>query len=161
MLPRPIRHRRARRSDFDAVRALLAAGGLPDLPAERAGRHRFRTLIADLGADLYVAERDTQVVGVVHVVYTRRLTGAPEAWLALLAVAPEARRRGVGRSLVAFAAARARRRGCSALRCGTAADADAQRAFLIRAGWRACGEQFEFDLADPGTVSARSTVEHE
>jgi len=161
MLARPIRHRRARRSDFEAIRALLAAGGLPELSPERTGRHRFRAVLADLGADLYVAERDARVVGVVHVVYSRRLTGAPEARLAVLTVAPEARRHGVGRGLAAFAAARARRRGCAALRCAAAPDADAQRAFLIRSGWRPRDEQFEFDLADSGTVSAPDTLENE
>jgi len=149
MLARPIRYRRARRSDFDAIRALLVAAGLAALTAERAGRHRFRALVADLGGDLYVAESDLQVLGVVHVVYHRRLTGGPEARLALLAVAPQARRRGIGRGLAALAVARARRRGCSALRCDAATDGGDQRAFLTRTGWQARGEQFDFDLAEP------------
>lgn len=149
MQPTPLRHRRARRADFDAIRALLESSGLSTLGQERADLRRFRRLVADLGADLYVAERDARVLGVVHVTYTRHLTRSPQARLQLLAVAPDARASGVGRALIALAAARARRRGCAALRCATAVAAAEARAFLDRTGWRRAGEELEFDLAAP------------
>ena len=84
MLPRPIRHRRARRTDFDAIAAILAASGLPAPAPERAGLRRFRRLVADLGTDLYVAETDARVLGIVHVTYVRPVSGAPRARLELL-----------------------------------------------------------------------------
>jgi N-acetylglutamate synthase-like GNAT family acetyltransferase len=149
MQPRPIRHRRARRSDFDAICALVESSGLSAPGPERAALRRFRRLVADLGADLYVAEIDARVRGVVHVTYTRHLAHSPQARLELLAVAPEARQRGVGRSLVAVAAARARRRGCAELRCGRAAATGEARAFLLHTGWQRAGEELEFDLAVP------------
>jgi N-acetylglutamate synthase-like GNAT family acetyltransferase len=147
MMSRPIRHRRARRSDFDAIHAIMEASGLLVPAPERSALRRFRRVVADLGADLYVAEVDSRVIGVVHLTYTRGLTGSPRGHLELLAVAPEARRQGVGRGLVALAAARARRRGGAALRCGAAAT-DGARAFLFCTGWRGRGEDLEFDLAD-------------
>jgi ribosomal protein S18 acetylase RimI-like enzyme len=150
MLPGPTRHRRARRTDFDAIGAILAEGGLPAPTSGPAARRHFRRLVADLGADLYVAENAARVVGVVHVTYTRPVTGAPQARLELLAVAAAARGQGVGRGLAALAAARARRRGCTSLRCSTATAPEGSRALLDRRfGWRPVGEEFEFDLARP------------
>src|SRR5689334_15065635 len=108
MFPQPIRHRRARRSDFDAISAIVAANGLPAPAAERAALRRFRNLVADLGADLYVAATGTQVLGVVHVTYSRRVIGGPRARLELLLVDPAERGRGVGRGLADLAATRAR-----------------------------------------------------
>jgi GNAT superfamily N-acetyltransferase len=147
MFHQPIRHRRARRTDFDAVSAILAASGLPAPQPERAGLRRFRRLVADLGADFYVAEIAARVVGLVHVTYGRRLIGGAHARLELLVVAPETRGQGVGRSLIQLAASRARRRGCAALRC-TAAPDDQAAQFLGRVGWRPAGQELEFDLTD-------------
>jgi GNAT superfamily N-acetyltransferase len=149
MVPRPIRHRRARRTDFDAIGALLTAAGLTAPPPERAALRNFRRLVADLGSDLYVAERDAQVLGLVHVVYARRLFRPARARLELLLVSPAARGHGVGRSLAALAVGRAQRRGCAALRCGAASGADHAPAFLQHLGWQRVGDEFEFDLADP------------
>jgi N-acetylglutamate synthase-like GNAT family acetyltransferase len=147
MFPQPIRYRRARRTDFAAISAILAASDLPALTPERAGLRRFRRLVADLGADLYVAEIATSVVGVVHVTYSRHVIGSPRARLELLVVAPETRRRGVGRGLAELATRRARRRGCAALRGTVAANTQAAD-FLARVGWRPVGQELEFDLAD-------------
>jgi GNAT superfamily N-acetyltransferase len=131
-----IHHRRARRTDFDAIRAILSASGLPAPEPDRAGLRRFRRVVADLGADLYLAVAAARVVGVVHVSYARHLLTGPQARLELLAIAPDARRRGIGRGLATLAAMRARRRGCAVLRCGAAAQSDDASAFLSRAGWR-------------------------
>ena len=147
MLTPPIRYRRARRGDFAAIDALLRTAGAPESAPDRATLRRFRRLVADLGADLYVAATDARLLGVVHVTYARTLTGQ-RAHLELLAVAGDARRRGVGRGLVLLAAQRARRRGCAALCCVAAAAADGGGAFLSHTGWRSVGDQFEFDLTD-------------
>jgi GNAT superfamily N-acetyltransferase len=147
MLSRPIQHRRARRADFEMVWTLLTGSGraVPGEP-DRATLRRFRRVVADLGSDLYVAEADGRPLGLVHVVYTRRLPGAPEARLELLVVAPEARGDDVARELAAFAAARARRRGCAAMRCAAPEVGDAA-AVLEHLGWQRIGDVFEFDLA--------------
>jgi GNAT superfamily N-acetyltransferase len=76
------------------------------------------------------------------------LLAAAQARLELLAVAPEARQRGVGRGLAGLAAARARRRGCGSLRCGGAAATDLARDFLRRTGWQPAGEEYMFDLGN-------------
>jgi len=149
MPPRPIRLRRARRTDFDAIGVLLAGRVSTEWSAGRPALRRFRRVVADLGSDLYVAARDAQVVGVVHVTYARQLGGMPHARLEVLAVDPDARGHGLGRSLIALAVERARRRGCAALRCAAAADSDSARAFLAHAGWQASGAEFAFDLANP------------
>jgi GNAT superfamily N-acetyltransferase len=148
MLSRPIHHRRARRTDFDAVGAILRAADAPAPRRDRAGLHRFRRVIADLGADIYLAEADGRLLGIVHVSYVRHVNRPPEARIELLIVDPPTRRQGIGRGLLALAAARARRRGCGALRCGVAPAAGMQ-AFFTRIGWYACGDEFQFDLADP------------
>src|SRR6185369_11526844 len=148
MFPLPVRHRRARRSDFDAVSAVLAANGRPAWAPERAALRRFRRLVDDLGADLYVAVAGADVLGVVHVTYSRSLTGPPRARLELLMVDPAARGRGVGRGLAALAAARARRRGCGSLH-GSAERESAAGRFLVALGWRSVGEEVELDLGYP------------
>lgn len=141
---RPIRLRRARRTDFETVRALLAASGLALAVDDRGVRSRFRRLVADLGADLYVATVDDRLCGVVHVTYARHLIAGPQATLELLVVAPEARRQGIGRALAEGAAHRAHRRHCVRL-TGRRLPAEAA-AFFAHLGWRTAGEQLEFDL---------------
>ena len=141
---RPIRLRRARRTDFETVRALLAAAGLPVAADDRGVRSRFRRLVADLGADLYVATVDERICGVVHVTYARHLIAGPQATLELLVVAPEARRQGIGRALVDGAARRAQRRHCVRL-SGRRVPVGAA-GFFTHLGWRRSGEPLEFDL---------------
>ncbi len=149
MVPRPIRHRRGRRTDLMAVLAVLAASGLPVPPPDRATLRRFRHLVADLGTDLYIALIDEVVVGFVHVTYARQLTSGPRARVEALVVTPAARRRGVAASLAGLVRQRAERRGCSFLHCQIPAGDAAAHAFLAGTGWRGTGEEFQFDLAGP------------
>jgi GNAT superfamily N-acetyltransferase len=134
MLRPPVRLRRGRRTDFVAVMAVLAASGVPTPPPDRATLRRFRRVVADLGTDLYLAVVAEHVVGFVHVSYTRQLTVGAVARLELLCVTPDARARGVGRTLLDHAVERARRRGCSELCSGTDLD-EATAGFLTHAGW--------------------------
>lgn len=141
MLEPRVRIRRGRRTDFSAVMDLLAAGGLPVPPADRATLKRFRNIVADLGADLYLAFDGEVALGFVHVTYTRQLTTGALAHLDQLLVADAHRRRGVGSALLQFARRRAERRGCDRLTCTLPAQS-ALAPFLGRHGLVASGGQW-------------------
>jgi GNAT superfamily N-acetyltransferase len=137
-----VRIRRARRTDFTAVMQLLAASGVAVPPPDRATLGRFRHIVADLGADFYLAVVDGTLAGLVHVTYARQLSSPPHARLDELVVTEPFRGRGIGSALLAFAQDRARQRGCDTLSCvHPAADASARR-FLEKAGLRPMGECF-------------------
>jgi GNAT superfamily N-acetyltransferase len=139
-----MRIRRGRRTDFTAVMKLLADSGSAVPPPDRATLRRFRNIVADLGADFYLASIDDALAGLVHVTYARQLIAGPRARLDQLLVAEEFRRRGVGSALLAFVAVRARKRGCSTFSCTV--PATSPRAFLEAAGFRAMGSEFCQDL---------------
>jgi len=134
MHPAPVTLRRARRTDFVAVMRVLASNDLPVPPPDRATLRRFRRLVADLGADFYVAVSEAQVVGFVHVSYTRQLAGAARARIETLAVHGECRGRGVGSALLELVCMRARRRTCAELLCAAGGDRLLAE-FLSRRGW--------------------------
>jgi ribosomal protein S18 acetylase RimI-like enzyme len=69
-------------------------------------------LVSSEDAPTYVAERDGRVVGIVTLCVFRTLTG-PKAYLDHLVVAPDCRRRGIGRALMEFAIEEARAAGAS------------------------------------------------
>ncbi len=145
------RIRRSRRTDFSAVMHLLAASGVAVPPPDRATLRRFRHVVADLGADFYLASVDGAVVGLVHVTYARQLAVPPCAQLDHLVVAASFRRRGIGSSLLAFAERRARQRGCAALSCVLPGPgASPARAFLEKAGLRPGGQRFSKPLQPVG-----------
>jgi len=137
-----LRVRRGRRRDLPQVERVL--GTPPDPRLARV----FRRVVADLGADLYVAEDDGgEIVGLVSVAYARSLVrGGVSAWLD----GARARRepvRPVLEGLVAFAEERARRRGCRRLAAWVdAADAPLRDTLLAR-GYRA-GDLWVTDLAE-------------
>lgn len=131
--------RRARRTDFTAVMRLLVEAGIPAPSPDRTSLRRFRQIVADLGGDFYLAVRDEDVVGLVHLTYTRQLAAPPRAQLDQLVVAPQARRSGVGRALLELACARARKRGCVAL-CGVAAADDAAQQMVHALGVQPIGQ---------------------
>lgn len=151
MEPRPIRHRRARRTDRAAINTLLSGAQIAAGSDERSARSRFRRAVADLGSDLYVATIDEQVVGVVHVTYARHLIDGQRAILELLLVLPAARRRGVGTVLAELAAARAGLRHCRALAHRAGPLEAGTRAFLGHLGWRPVGEQWQIEVGPTPT----------
>jgi hypothetical protein len=63
--------RRARRDDFERIRALLGI----DEAATRSDRKRFRRLVSTLREDLYLVERgdDLAVIGLAVIAYARGL----------------------------------------------------------------------------------------
>jgi len=144
-----LRIRRSRRTDFTAVMQLLAAGGSPVPPPERATLRRFRHLVNDLGADFYLAVVDGTLAGLVHLTYARQLAAAPTARLEMLVVAETLRRCGVGTALLRFAQGRARQHGCATLAC-TVPESAAARRFLDTAGLTATGTCYTETLARQG-----------
>lgn len=139
--------RRGRRTDFTAVMGLLSGSGIPMPPPDRAALRRFRNLVADLGADFYLAWIDDTLAGLVHVTYTRQLTIPSRAQLDHLVVANAFRGRGIGSALLAFAQRRAQRRGCIVCSCMLPTAAASVQPFLERAGFRAAGYHFSLALA--------------
>jgi hypothetical protein len=93
---------------------LLAESGEPLPPADRPTLRRFRHLVQDLGGDLYLAFAAADLVGLVHVTYTRQLAETTRAELRRLVVSDSATG-GPAEALIEFVAARARKRGCDAL----------------------------------------------
>ncbi len=134
--------RRARRGDFDAICQVAADCGAPAPPRERSVLKRFRNLVADLGADLYVATARERPVGFVHVAYDRDLLlGQRARILALLGDSPETMR-----SLLDLARNRADRRGCRDLRVVPGSWVPDVATVAAMAGWNAADCGFQFDL---------------
>jgi mycolipenoyl-CoA---2-(long-chain-fatty acyl)-trehalose mycolipenoyltransferase / long-chain-acyl-CoA---trehalose acyltransferase len=134
--------RRSRRTDFTGVMNALAAGQVAVPPPDRAARHRFRNIVADLGADFYLALVDDTVAGLLYVTYARQLARPPQARLDHLVVAEPFRRRGIGSALLAFAQQRARKRGCGTFSCALSAANPTGHAFLQHAGLQSAGNWF-------------------
>jgi hypothetical protein len=126
-----LRVRRGRRDDLVAVCAVL--GVVPPAHLPRG----LRRLLADLGADVYVAEEpDGTVVGVVAVTYARSLfRGGMAAVLDGARTRPPAGPETLA-GLVAFAEDRARRRGCRRLTAWPGAADAVLRSTLAARGYR-------------------------
>lgn len=131
--------RRGRRTDFSPVMQVLADSGIPVPPPDRATLKRFRNIVADLGADFYVAFVDDIIVALVHVSYARQLTHAQHARLDQLVVARQFRRRGIGTALLDFVQQRARKRGCASFSSSLPAHNTAGQLFLGKNGMQAGG----------------------
>lgn len=131
--------RRGRRQDFAAVMRLLVPNS--GTAADRRTVRRFRHIAADLGADLYVATLGGKVVGVIHVSYSRQLTGGQRARVEDLAADDEYARHEIRRRLLEFALGRARGRECAWLCCvpsGGAAGLAVESAGLSRQATEYC-----------------------
>jgi N-acetylglutamate synthase-like GNAT family acetyltransferase len=152
MIPAPVKLRRARRTDFARIVAVLAASGQAVPPPDRATLRRFRRVVADLGSDLYVALERERPVGVVYVTYARQLATAARARVETLAVAPGINAAAATAALLDCAVARARRRGCAALWLAEGSAAGA--AVDGRDGWRVVGGTLVMELSPDGPADA-------
>ncbi len=146
MLPRPIRVRRGRRTDVVRVIEILATSGQPVPPADRATLRRFRRLVADLGADLYVATIDERVVGLVHVSYTRQVATPARARIESLATMGDESAAGVFVRLLELSIERAVKRECHEITwLPDRANATVERV-LAQTGWMRDGSLFRRSL---------------
>jgi ribosomal protein S18 acetylase RimI-like enzyme len=115
-----MRIRRAEDGDAAAVTALWTEAYSSRGPAGRSTPYEEVEFLESLrGGEMHVVEENGAVVGVV-VLYPpgaagRTIGGDNEAELSRLAVAASARRRGIGRRLIALCAERARGLGAGAL----------------------------------------------
>ena len=128
--------RRAELADLDAILALEA-----HFPSDRLSRRQLRHLLTRAHAEAWVAEdglaeNDSRIVGDAIVLFRR---GFDAARLYSLVVAPGARGRGVGASLLLAAERGAAERGCVSVRLEVREDNDAARRLYARHGYETVG----------------------
>ena len=109
--------RRAEPSDADAVLALMAGLGRPEVAADpREQAEVFRAHLDHPDAEIFVAELDGAIAGAASLWFRRRLNWTTlEAWVPDLYVDPAFRRRGAARELLDACVEAARERGCHGL----------------------------------------------
>ena len=109
--------RRAEPNDANAVLALMAGLGRPEVaadPAEQAAI--FRAHLDHPDAEIFVYELDGVVAGAASLWFRLRLNWTtPEAWVPDLYVDPAFRRQGIARELLDSCLQAARKRGCHCL----------------------------------------------
>lgn len=139
-----IKIRRGKRTDFPALMALLAGSSGE---ASRGQVRHWRRLASDPGLDFYVAEQGGTIQGIVLVCYIRDLR-CP-GWQAILdVVVPAADEYGIVQALLAFAKARARKRGCQRLLvCEVESKDNGRGVPLVSAGFRPIGEVLSCEVA--------------
>jgi GNAT superfamily N-acetyltransferase len=121
-------------ADAEAVGALSGHLGYPTATEEMG--ERLATVLAAPGHALFGAEdREGRLVGWVHVCARWLLIDPPSAFVEGLVVAPEARRLGVGRALMAAAEGWARRRGLEVVRLRSGAPRGDAHAFYEALGY--------------------------
>jgi ribosomal protein S18 acetylase RimI-like enzyme len=136
--PAGVELRPAGRDDLDAVLSLLAERETvpaPDIQPETA-RARWDQIIGSVDASPYLAIADGATVGLLLLTFRRRLNFATwEAWVTELVVAPEFRRRGVGRALLRVAIEEWRLRGAHRISVELANREEAGAALLTGMGF--------------------------
>lgn len=144
--------RDARPDDWPAVSALLAELGRPDVRGAEDEAEHERAFVAYLERDdaaALVAHEDDRVVGFVDVEFRQRLNFAtPQAWIADLVVAEDARGTGAGRALLEAAEERARARGCWGMSLESASWRESSHAFYEHVGWADTGKAFTRPLVE-------------
>jgi ribosomal protein S18 acetylase RimI-like enzyme len=130
--------RPARRDDVDWVRATVVAAFERYIP--RMGR-KPQPMLADHGAliaagEAHVLERDGERLGLIV------LRAQPDhLYVDIVAVLPGVQGQGLGRELLAFAEAEARRLSLPAIRLFTNAKMTENRRFYPRIGYRETGQR--------------------
>ena len=132
--------------DRDAILALtLAMGGHEDVGRHEDPMRRLGAVLARSDARVLVALRDGAVVGYAELQSrVSSVTDRVEGWLGALAIAPVARRSGVGEALIDAVEREARMLGCDAIVLESSAWRDDAHAFYRRRGFeeRAAAARF-------------------
>jgi GNAT superfamily N-acetyltransferase len=125
---------------------MIDGGATTARSMDRAHLHRFRQLIADLGADCYVALLDETVVGLVHVTYARHLLDRQRATVELLLLAPNGHGREVGGTLARLVVERARRRNCRFIDWREPVGDETARACADQVGAQPVGDRLRVEI---------------
>jgi GNAT superfamily N-acetyltransferase len=132
--------RAAVNTDAPGLRDLLIAAGLQIAPP--ISHDRMDALRQQPGAALIAAEWGPPIGLVVLHWYRTLEADQPTAQITTLVVAPDQRRRGIGRLLVKTAAQTARVAGCGALELLSASDDQGLLDFCLASGFIAAGRCF-------------------
>jgi ribosomal-protein-alanine acetyltransferase len=125
----PARIRRAKPCDLDTLVALENAS----FDHDRVSRAQFRRHIASTSAEVLVAEERGQVLGAAMLFFRR---GAKAARLYSIAIAHDARGRGLGAALLQAVEHEVRRRGCVAIKLEVRTDNASAMALYEKHGFR-------------------------
>ncbi|WP_430250152.1 N-acetyltransferase family protein [Neorhizobium sp. DAR64860/K0K1] len=135
--------RRARESDLSQLIAMFAAddvgghGDTTDADAYDDYLRAFNMIDASQNEQLFVAERDGDVVGTFQILFNRTLTGRGSLSMIIEAVQtrPDMRGQGIGAQMIGYAIEEAKRRDCRLVQLtSNAARTDAHR-FYERMGF--------------------------
>lgn len=135
--------RRARESDLSQLIAMFAAddvgghGDTTDADAYDDYLRAFNMIDASQNEQLFVAERDGDVVGTFQILFNRTLTGRGSLSMIIEAVQtrPDMRGQGIGVQMIGYAIEEAKRRECRLVQLtSNAARTDAHR-FYERLGF--------------------------
>nr|WP_113167078.1 GNAT family N-acetyltransferase [uncultured Rhizobium sp.] len=135
--------RRARESDLSQLIAMFAAddvgghGDTTDADAYDDYLRAFNMIDASQNEQLFVAERDGDVVGTFQILFNRTLTGRGSLSMIIEAVQtrPDMRGQGIGAQMIGYAIEEAKRRDCRLVQLtSNAARTDAHR-FYERLGF--------------------------
>ncbi|KQQ37575.1 acetyltransferase [Rhizobium sp. Leaf306] len=135
--------RRARESDLSQLIAMFASddvgghGDTTDADAYDDYLRAFNMIDASQNEQLFVAERDGDVVGTFQILFNRTLTGRGSLSMIIEAVQtrPDMRGKGIGAQMIGYAIEEAKRRDCRLVQLtSNAARTDAHR-FYERLGF--------------------------
>ena len=145
--------RPARHGDLDAVLRLLDdlrwdAHQDAGLPPERIAR-TWASILGQDGRCVLVAEVAGEIVGTADLLIVANLTHDLRPWAIVehVAVAPHARRRGIGRELMAEAVARAEAAGCHKIQLLSRKERSEAHRFYEAVGFEPVAERFRRYLA--------------
>lgn len=133
--------RAASGADAQGVADLLATAGRPIPP--RLLADRLDAIRRESGAALIAVEWGPPSGLILLHWYRSLLTDQPTAQVTALFVAPDDRRRGIGRALLKAGAQAARVAGCGTLELATALDDPTLPAFCRATGFNEAGARFE------------------